>query len=155
MLSNRKQSGKLGKSTRNRTLSPADHPEIWDMYARGYSQPEIAKHYGVTQGRISQIISEFRVGVPQLSREEIITTFLAGCRDLYESAMTDVRNARDVNGRSAARRDVVLIQKHIAQMLGAFAYPLAPAHENMVRYVIEVEAGQDPISSEEIMKELT
>jgi transcriptional regulator with XRE-family HTH domain len=130
---------------RNRKLSPADHPDIWEMYAKGWSQREIAKHYGVTQARISQILSGLSVDMPQVSREEMIATFLAGCRELYESAMHDVRNA-PAQYRSQARRDAQMILDRLAQIAAMTKYPIAaPDGSEALRYVIMQDGGDDDV----------
>jgi hypothetical protein len=123
------------------------------MYAQGWTQPEIAAEYGVTQGRISQIVTEFAKNVPQPTQEEMYVLVAETCRQLMVSAMDDVQNARTVQGRSAARRDALLILNNLKSLWALQA--ASQGDDSAIRYVIQVENAPDQpkLSPEELMDE--
>jgi transcriptional regulator with XRE-family HTH domain len=138
----------LKRRTRRVHDSPERTAEIWRMWSFGYSQEEIAKEFGLTQGRISQIICELREAMPRQSAEEAVEEALQAYREMIRTAFKALQPKIE-KGDADAIREMRALQMHSLRMMG-----FDPAKPIMVgdtdfRVVIE------GISNEELARALT
>lgn len=113
---------------------------IWLDYAKGASQPALARLHGLSQQRISQILAEQRAALPPREREELIARAVAFLDWAKSEALTlwamagapvtsgkdgDVVHdpetgavVRDHGGRLAGLKTAVEIERHLAKLLG-------------------------------------
>jgi hypothetical protein len=52
--------------------------EEWDLYVKGWTQPEIARHYGLDQSTVSDDLRLYREAFPPETREQRIAAHQAG-----------------------------------------------------------------------------
>lgn len=46
--------------------------EIWHLYLSGWTQERIGAKFGITRGRVSQILKQIRESIPKATRQELI-----------------------------------------------------------------------------------
>lgn len=66
---------------------------IWRDYCGGATQEKLADRYGISQVRVSQIISQVRDSIPEETREEEIRRSLEMLRELRDGALEVYRMA--------------------------------------------------------------
>lgn len=113
---------------------------IWRDYCAGRTQEALAREYGITQGRVSQIIKTVRDSLPDETREEEIQRSLEMLHDLRAGALEIWRMApapvfvgkegdpaqdpdtgewvRDHSGRLRALETAVKVDERISRLLG-------------------------------------
>lgn len=128
---------------------------IWRDYCAGRTQAWLAKEYGLSQARVSQIISQVRDGIPEERREEMVERSLELLRDLQAGAVEIYRMApapvfvgkdgdpaidpdsgeyvRDHSGRLRALETAVKVNESVRKLLGLDAAQKLDMH---------VEAGE-------------
>lgn len=132
---------------------------IWRDYCGGMTQAALAARYGLSQGRVSQIISQVRDSIPDEVREEEVQRSLEMLRELRAGALEVWRMAaapvtagkdgdllydpeappgtsalvRDHTGRLRALETALKVDQRIAQLLGLDAAQKLDMH---------VEAGE-------------
>lgn len=111
--------------------------DIWKAYMAGANQDAIATQYGITQGRVSQILTEVRATIPAPVREHLIQReqeFLDHLRlaalDLVDRppipaysngrpiVMPDGSIAEDHSGRLAALDRALRVHERLTRLLG-------------------------------------
>lgn len=114
---------------------------IWRDYCAGRTQEWLAAEYGISQGRVSQIIQEVRDGLVEETREdqirrslEMLAELRAGALEVYRMTAApvfvgkdgevarDPENGdavvRDHGGRMRALETAVKVDQRIAALLG-------------------------------------
>jgi hypothetical protein len=120
---------------------------IWRDYCGGATQEKLAARYGLSQARVSEIISQVRDSIPEDTREEEVRRSLEMLRELRDGALEVYRLApapvfvgkdgtpardpstvddehpegklvRDHTGRLRALETAVKVDARIAQLLG-------------------------------------
>lgn len=119
---------------------------IWRDYCGGATQAHLAARYGLSQARVSEIISQVRDSIPEEDRAEEIRRSLEMLRELRDGALEVYRMApapvfvgkdgtvardperrdkdpegevvRDHTGRLRALETAVKVDQRIAQLLG-------------------------------------
>lgn len=113
--------------------------EIWRLYVAGWTQEAMAEKFGITQGRISQIIAGVRAQIPEVDRTQLIQRELdfldANRAMLAELAVAPLPPAfdqkgnvlmdpatkkpvRDASGRVAAIKAGLDVQAQMRKLLG-------------------------------------
>lgn len=112
----------------------------WELYVQGWTQREIAEHFGIDQSTVSDDLREYRSGVPKQTREQLIEKHQASLawatrelRELHDlpappvtaGAMGDlVRDpltdeiVRDYGLKRQTVLDLVRLQEREAKLLG-------------------------------------
>lgn len=135
------------KKRRTRELGPAARVEMWELYVDGWKQDAIAAEFGVTQGRVSQVLAEYRAEMPETDKAEIRIVLAEQLRAATEAIMPRVRK-----GEIAAVTSLLRIQERICRMYGLDETKYIPEEANgIVQYIIESDGTVD----EDIMKALT
>jgi predicted transcriptional regulator len=109
---------------------------VWNQYLGGKTQDVIAEMYGITQGRVSQIVSKRRKEISEKTKEEEIEEI----RGRYE-ALLGVHWDQAVEGDALAGSIVMRIEKEKRQMLGLDAATKVELNGKVATYRIE---GVDP-----------
>lgn len=113
---------------------------IWRDYCAGRTQEALAAEHGISQARVSQIISQVRDSIPETDREEEVRRSLdmlrelrAGALDVWRMAAAPVtagkdgdlvvdpesgEYVRDHAGRLRALETALKVDTRIAQLLG-------------------------------------
>lgn len=113
---------------------------IWRDYCAGRTQEALAAEHGISQARVSQIISQVRDSIPEEVREEEVQRSLEMLRDLRAGALEIWRMAaapvfvgkdgtpaldpehktwvRDHTGRLRALETALRVDLRISQLLG-------------------------------------
>ena len=136
----------------NVVLAPGAPAEMWTLYVDGWTQDAIAAEYGVTQGRVSQVLAEYRADMPEQDKEEIRVVLSEQLRKATEAIMPRVHK-----GDIAAIGTLIKIQERIVRMYGLDVTPklaLEQSQQGVVRYVIEA-GTEGEASAEDIIKALT
>lgn len=135
--------------------------QIWRDYCGGRTQESLARQHGISQARVSQIISQVRASIPEVKREEEVQRSLEMLRELRAGALEVYRLAaapvtvgkdgdllydpevtgpdgrpslvRDHTGRLRALETAVKVEQRIGQILGYDAAQKLDMH---------VEAGE-------------
>lgn len=137
----------LKRRKRRYTDSPVRTAEIWRMWSFGYSQDEIADHFGLTQGRISQIISGLRDAMPRQSAEEAVEEALAAYREMIRVAFKSLQPGVEA-GSPEHIREMRALQRHSLMMLGYD--PSKPITVRDADFMVRIEG----ITNEEIQAAL-
>lgn len=48
--------------------------QIWKLHLEGWTQERIGEKFGISRGRVSQILKQIRASIPQTTRQELIDT---------------------------------------------------------------------------------
>jgi hypothetical protein len=141
---------------------------IWQAYLKGANQMALAAEYGLTQGRISQIISEVRASLPERDKSELVqesAEFMRWARaqalTLWEATGAPVTAGKDGDvvydpetgaivrdhaGRLAGLRTAVDVERHLAKLLGLDAATKLDANvtgdESAAMAALAAEAAQ-------------
>lgn len=86
---------------------------VWDAYVMGHTQERIAADHGISQQRVSQIITEIRESIPQTSKTDAAFLAIERLRALLAGVMPAAREG-DTKASAAAMR----ILEREARMLG-------------------------------------
>lgn len=112
--------------------------EIWDLYAQGFSQREIARRFNLTQGRVSGIIKDIRSQLPEETKQDwrkreltFLDTMRKDMMELVKKPLPPATNSkgellrdedgeiiRDATGRLAAYDRALNTHAKLVQMLG-------------------------------------
>lgn len=146
-------------------MSDDEHPvdvaetrnqEMWRRYCNGETQQAIADRFGLTQGRVSAILTAIRATVPRRTREQWRQEFAdqldrlrATCQEIADArpapayrGETPLRDPEtdepvwDHGGRLAAVDRVLKIQERTSRLLGVDE-PAKIESDATVRYVVE------------------
>jgi hypothetical protein len=77
--------------------------EVWRAYLFGYTQERIAADHGISQSRVSQIITEIRASIPQSNKTDAALLALERLDALLTGVMPDALNG-DTKASAAALR---------------------------------------------------
>lgn len=78
--------------------------EIWQLTLAGWTQERIADKFGITRGRVSQIVKQIRASIPEATREALITTEIERLDHALARCWEVMENTRPVitpSGRAA------------------------------------------------------
>jgi predicted transcriptional regulator len=88
--------------------------EVWRRFAiYGWNQERIAKEYGITQGRVSQIIKDVRESIPKQTRDEIVTERVEQLKAVVDAVMPDA-----LTGDKDAASILLKLQERESKLLG-------------------------------------
>lgn len=96
--------------------------KIWRLYCRGISQEKLAEQFDLSQQRVSQIVSEIRESIPELSkdvhRRQHLEVLAEARAVLTQLALEDPVYALEASDRMAAFRELRAYLEREAKMLG-------------------------------------
>lgn len=96
--------------------------EIWRLYCRGVNQVKLADKFSLSQGRVSQIITEIRASISAPDREDHrrqhLEVLAEARAELSKLALEDPVTALDTSDRMAAFRELRAYLEREAKMLG-------------------------------------
>lgn len=110
--------------------------KVWNLYLGGKTQQVIAEMVGLSQARISNIVSAKREAISEKTKEEEIEEI----RGRYK-ALIDVHWDAAVEGDALAGTIVMRIEKEKRQMLGLDAATKVEVNGKVATYRID---GVDP-----------
>lgn len=105
----------------------------WQLYAvRGWTQEQVAEELGISQARVSQIISEVRKEIPLQTREEIVQERVEQIRAVVRRVVDEALDYGDKDAVSS----LVKLWEREAKLLGLDAPTKQEIKGRLARYDI-------------------
>jgi transcriptional regulator with XRE-family HTH domain len=106
------------KMARRRARTVAEREaDIWQMWTFGYTQQEIADEYGLSNQRISQIVSGLRDAMPKQSQDEAVQTALESFREQVRTSFKAIQPYVEA-GSTDHIRELRALQRHWLIIMG-------------------------------------